>query len=49
MKKNGKSMDIEKIEQTDFYDNLGRLIQSVFKTRDVITYFIKNIKSQIIL
>lgn len=41
MKKNGKSMDIEKIEQTDFYDNLGRLIQSVFKTRDGITYLTK--------
>lgn len=37
-KKNGKSLDIEKIETIEYYDVLGRLIREEDKTRDGVTF-----------
>lgn len=37
-KKNGKSIDIEKINEVKYYDELGRHIKTEYITRDGITY-----------
>lgn len=37
-KKNGKSIDIEKVNEVKYYDELGRHIKTEYITRDGITY-----------
>lgn len=37
-KKNGKSLDIEKVEVVKYYDSFGRLIREEDKTRDGVTF-----------
>lgn len=37
-KKNGKSIDIEKVNEVKYYDKLGRHIKTEYITRDGITY-----------
>lgn len=37
-KKNGKSIDIEKVSEVKYYDKLGRHIKTEYVTRDGITY-----------